>query len=95
MCWDVNFLDYRRHTLLPSYGKVLRLVHMAPVLLLISLSLRLTDGAHASSRIEAPLSRGRHTLKGWWNSHSIGRRPTTTLDDYEYILIGSGPGGTP
>jgi choline dehydrogenase len=34
-------------------------------------------------------------LKGWWNPHSAGRRPATTLDVYDDTVIGSGPGGAP
>jgi hypothetical protein len=74
---------------------MLCLVHLGSILLLTSLSLTLTDGVHASSPIEAPPSWGRHTLKGWWNPQSTGRRPAITLDDYDYIVIGSGPGGAP
>jgi len=36
-----------------------------------------------------------HTLKGWWNPHSYGPPPETTLHGYDYIVVGSGPGGAP
>jgi hypothetical protein len=95
MCWDANSLDEKRHALLPSQRKMLCLVHLAPILLLTPLSLTLTDGMHASSPNEASPSWGRHALKGWWNPHSAGRRPATTLDVYDDTVIGSGPGGAP
>ena len=37
----------------------------------------------------------RHTWRGWWNSDSDGPRPLTILDDYDHIVVGSGPGGAP
>lgn len=42
-----------------------------------------------------PLSWRNHTLRGWWNPGLDGRRPLTILDDYDYIVVGSGPGGAP
>lgn len=36
-----------------------------------------------------------HTLRGWWNEHSPGPAPDTTLIDYDYIVVGSGAGGAP
>lgn len=37
----------------------------------------------------------RHTWRGWWNPDNDGPRPLTILDDYDYIVVGSGPGGAP
>jgi hypothetical protein len=37
----------------------------------------------------------RHTLRGWWNPDPDGPQPLITLDDYDYIVVGSGPGGGP
>lgn len=88
-------MDDKRHAVLSSHRKMLCLVHLGSILLLTSLSLTLTDGVHASGPIEPSPSWGRHALKGWWNPHSTGRRPAITLDDYDYIVIGSGPGGAP
>lgn len=42
-----------------------------------------------------PDHRKDHTLKGWWNPHSRGPPPETTLHGYDYIVVGSGPGGAP
>jgi len=41
------------------------------------------------------LTSRRHTLRGWWNRDSDGPQPLTILDDYDYIVVGSGPGGGP
>lgn len=37
----------------------------------------------------------RHTLRGWWSPDSDGPQPLTILDNYDYIVVGSGPGGGP
>ena len=37
----------------------------------------------------------RHTLRGWWNPDNDGPQPLTVLDGYDYIVVGSGPGGAP
>jgi hypothetical protein len=42
-----------------------------------------------------PLTWRRHTLRGWWNPDPDGLQPLTILDDYDYIVVGSGPGGAP
>lgn len=42
-----------------------------------------------------PLTWRHHTLRGWWNPDPDGPRPLTILDDYDYIVVGSGPGGAP
>jgi len=43
----------------------------------------------------SPTTRGRHTWRGWWNPDNDGPQPLTILDDYDYIVVGSGPGGAP
>jgi hypothetical protein len=42
-----------------------------------------------------PTTWKRHTWRGWWNPDNDGPRPLTILDDYDYIVVGSGPGGAP
>jgi choline dehydrogenase len=34
-------------------------------------------------------------LKGSWNLGFDGHQPVTILDHYDYIVVGSGPGGAP
>ena len=53
-----------------------------------------TSSRHSESAEGAP-KWGAHTHKGWWNPDSPGRRPVTVLQDYDYIVVGSGPGGAP
>jgi hypothetical protein len=43
----------------------------------------------------SPTTQERHTWRGWWNPDNDGPRPLTILDDYDYIVVGSGPGGAP
>ena len=43
----------------------------------------------------SPTTWKRHTWRGWWNPDDDGPRPLTILDDYDYIVVGSGPGGAP
>jgi hypothetical protein len=35
-----------------------------------------------------------HGFRGWWNPHGNGPSPATQLR-YDYIVVGSGPGGAP
>lgn len=48
----------------------------------------------SESAMDAP-GWGAHTHRGWWNPDSPGRHPLTVLQDYDYIVVGSGPGGAP
>ncbi|KAK5119031.1 hypothetical protein LTR62_000242 [Meristemomyces frigidus] len=36
-----------------------------------------------------------HTLQGWWNAQSQDVAPSTVLNDYDYIVVGTGAGGAP
>lgn len=42
-----------------------------------------------------PTTWKRETWRGCWNPDNDGPRPLTILDDYDYIVVGSGPGGAP
>lgn len=50
------------------------------------------NSAHITPAGHPPTWR-RHTLRGWWNPDHDGSRPLTVLDDYDYVVVGSGPGG--
>lgn len=56
------------------------------------------DGSISTEDLDSaddPPQWGAHTHVGWWNPDSPGRRPTTVLRGYDYIVVGSGPGGAP
>jgi hypothetical protein len=53
-------------------------------------------GAYVSSVLASarPHQWDSHSFSGWWNPGSKGPAPVATLH-YDYIVVGSGPGGAP
>lgn len=87
---------YRRHQCMTRYQSVK--MHFRTSLLFLLHSATLITASASAIQDAATQSNpvwGEHTLKGWWNEESKGPEPVTRLHGYDYIVIGSGPGGGP
>lgn len=76
---------------------MLQIYRLVSTLLTFSFSIRTCLSQHSAHFAPTGhlLTWRRHAWKGWWNPDHDGPRPLTILDDYDYIVVGSGPGGAP
>lgn len=48
-----------------------------------------------TEHLQANHLRNDHTFPDWWKQHGQGPKPQNLLTGYDYIVVGSGPGGAP